>query len=215
MLYCSIAQGIFMNRRLVFALMVSLMVHAVVLLGVPTVPGRLREPFKKTEIYFAPQSRNVDKKNEHEVSAVKPPPFIKNTVPRPNNPRPQEMTVIKPEMIKTSIKEISLESAPLEEVLKKDPAYMDYYRYIREKIRKNAFQHYTSFEDGEVTLSFVILNTGRLETIQLANNSVVNETLKEIAWRSVELASPFPSFPAQLQKYPRLKFNISIQFRNQ
>ena len=203
-----------MDRRLAYALAISLMAHAAVLSGIRTIPATLLKSVKKTEIYFAPQLKKLDK-SEREIPAVKPPPYLKNTASGTNNPRPPDPTMLKPEMVMTSVKEISLESAPLEEALKKDPAYMDYYRYIREKIRKNAFQHYTSSENGEVTLSFVILSTGQLETIQLADSSVTSDTLKETAWRSVEGASPFPPFPAQLQKYPRLKFNISIQFQNQ
>jgi len=204
-----------MDRRLACALTISLLAHVAVFSGVRTLPVTLLKSVKKTEIYFAPQLKKLDKSNERAIPAVKPPAYLKNTASRTNTPRPQDLTALNPEMVMTSVKEISLESAPLEEALKKDPAYMDYYRYIREKIRKNAFQHYTSSENGEVTLSFVILSTGQLETIQLADSSAVNETLKETAWRSVDGASPFPPFPAQLQKYPRLKFNISIQFQNQ
>lgn len=93
-----------------------------------------------------------------------------------------------------------------------NPSYISYYQIIREKIRREAYQNYTSHETGEVHISFIISNAGMLKELQLIEEKTrANFQLKEAAKKSVKDASPFPNFPKELN-YPYLSFNVIISF---
>lgn len=100
------------------------------------------------------------------------------------------------------------------EKLQKSSAYMNYYRIIREKIRKKAYQSYKGQGQGKVYLNFNITNNGLLKAIQVGEGSVNNSSLKKMALLSIKESAPFPSFPKGLQEYSQLQFNISIYFKN-
>ncbi len=93
-----------------------------------------------------------------------------------------------------------------------NPSYISYYQIVREKIRRSAYKNYTRNEIGEVYISFVISNDGDIRDIRLIEpKTSASDYLKGIASRSVKDASPFPSFPKELD-YPQLSFNIVISF---
>jgi TonB family protein len=100
------------------------------------------------------------------------------------------------------------------EKLQKSSAYMNYYRIVREKIRKKAYQSYKGQGQGKVYLNFNITNNGLLKTVRVGKKSINNSSLKKIAVSSIKKSAPFPSFPKGLQEYSRLQFNISIYFKN-
>ena len=93
-----------------------------------------------------------------------------------------------------------------------NPTYISYYQIVREKIRRAAYQNYTRAETGEVYLTFVISNEGYLTEVRLVDEkSLASQYLKDTALKSVKDASPFPSFPKELN-YPQLSFNVVISF---
>ena len=122
--------------------------------------------------------------------------FVKPTVPKP------DVTAVK--------KKINLPPVDLNKI--DNPSYLSYYQIVREKIRRSAYQSYTKAETGEVYLTFLIARNGSLMDVRLnPERSSQSVYLKEVASRSIRVASPFPLFPKELD-YPQLSFNVIISF---
>jgi TonB family protein len=122
--------------------------------------------------------------------------------------------VIKPDVIaikkKITLPPIKPTDVDLDKI--NNPTYISYYQIVREKIRRAAYQNYTRIETGEVYLTFIISNEGYLTEVRLVEEkSPASPYLKEIALQSIKDASPFPSFPKELN-YPLLSFNVVISF---
>ncbi|MBD3264764.1 MAG: TonB family protein [Candidatus Omnitrophica bacterium] len=141
-----------------------------------------------------------------------PLPYIKNMVDKLISD--DKVKLSKPETIEKDIKSIILSEAPIDKALEKNPAYMDYYRLIREKIRSNSYSNYDTKSEGEVLVSFLIIKDGSLKKVSIDSKSIPSNELKQIALRSVRDSAPFPEFPQDLQNYSHLKFNVSIYFKN-
>jgi TonB family protein len=134
-------------------------------------------------------SKNID-------NMRRPSPFIKPAL-------------IKPDTIPIK-KKISL--PPVEPDKIKNPSYMGYYQFVREKIRRAAYYNYVRTVTGEVYLSFVIANDGKLLDLKfLEDKSSGNGYLKQTAIKSIKDSSPFPAFPKELD-YPQLSFTVIISF---
>lgn len=109
-------------------------------------------------------------------------------------------------------KKITLPPLPMNIDKINNPSYISYYQIIREKIRRAADQKYSGTELGKVDLSFLILRDGSLEKLELTEEkSSSSPYLREIASKSIKEASPFPSFPQDLD-YNQLSFNVVISF---
>lgn len=124
------------------------------------------------------------------------------------------VTARKPDFSKSRIvamkKKVSLPSLNTEKIT--NPDYLNYYQLIREKIKQTAYKNYTRLVNGEVYLSFIILNSGDLKEIRIdSGGSSGNNYLKNVAERSIRESSPFPKFPKDLD-YPELSFNVIISF---
>lgn len=120
----------------------------------------------------------------------------------------------KPQLSKPDIiaikKKIALTPVELNKIA--NSSYISYYQIVREKIRRCAYQNYTSQDTGEVYLSFAISSDGNLTNAKvLEEKSSPNLYLKEIALKSVKDASSFPAFSKDLD-YPQLTFNVIISF---
>lgn len=145
-----------------------------------------------------------------------PPPFVeRQKIQQANTSIPLPKAVFnKPSFAKPV--EISIRrkiSLPPIDVNKiNNPVYISYYQVVREKIKRSAYQNYSSTETGEVTVSFLISDNGYLKDMKLVEEkSSASPYLREIAARSVKDASPFPNFPRDLA-YPQLSFNLTITF---
>ena len=170
---------------------------------------------KTKEIKIVPEK--IEKITKKEVSTpvnTAPPVYTENILSKlieNDNFSPLE----KPQIFEKNIKEIIFSQiSENNKSLKKNPAYMSYYRLIREKIRASAYQNYTTTKKGEVIVNFMILNNGTLQKININPGSVSSRILRSIALKSVEESAPFPAFPAELSKYSQLQFNISIYFKS-
>ena len=97
----------------------------------------------------------------------------------------------------------------------KNPAYIGYYQFGRERIKRAAYQqNYAGREEGEVTVSFVIASDGTLRYVRLVEEaSCASPYLRDIAISSVKEAAPFPKFPSELD-YPQIPFTLTITFQN-
>lgn len=96
-----------------------------------------------------------------------------------------------------------------------NPSYVSYYQIVREKIKRAAYVYQNNLhsEIGEVYISFIISNDGRLQQVRtIEEKSSPILYLRDIALKSVKEASPFPDFPKDLD-YPSLSFNIIISFQ--
>ena len=204
------------------SLILSLVVHSTIFLTVPKLinnDSSLKGKSLKT-IEVIPQEIKTEKppelKNSNPslpASDVNPPPYLDNLVQKVLIDSDSKMSLDKINTLEQNSKSIIFSELPKEKELKKNPAYMDYYHLIRERIRANAYRYYDLPEEGEVALTFIILDNGKLHSIYLDEDSNDSRSLIRIALRSIEDAAPFPSFPEQL-KYPKLQFNISIYFKN-
>lgn len=220
------------DRVFRIAIMVSLALHGVLLLGNPSLnvfslkqkqdtvevsyiketkkplEEKKQSPSKMEPFLRLPPKITVDKKN--------PPPFMeKREVPGKNSaetlPKPafEKPIFAKPDIIAVK-KRITLPPVGLDKI--NNPSYISYYQIVREKIRRASYQNYTRTETGEVYLSFIISSDGYLkETLLSESKSSASPYLRAIALRSLKDASPFPKFPKELD-YPQLSFNIVISF---
>jgi len=203
----------------------SLAIHTVILVGIPPFFKQAAETDKnknstqKKEITIRPERiEKISLAPDREMAEPlqpKPLPYVEKILGKlldtKGTPRLQ-----KPQFFDESdkgIEEITV-SEPSREKLKDNPAYMDYYRLIREKIRASTYKNYDTNYQGEVFASFLILQDGRLQNIQFNPGKQQNQTLYKIAKRSIESAAPFPAFPSELKEYRYLRFNISIYFKN-
>ena len=208
--------------RWYLALSISLLLHITALVVIPKVALKktlTTKNIKQKDIEIITTSlKEIPHKketahNNKPLNTIKPPPYIKNLANKINIGNKNHVTMKKPKILDNSLKSIILAGLPREKELKKNPAYMDYYHLIREKIRVNAYRYYNSSSQGQVFLTFIVSNGGNLEEIYLNATSSENKELTEIALKSIKEAAPFPPFPPELN-YPRLQFNVSIYFKN-
>ena len=204
----------------VLAFGVSICIHIVILTGI-SVPWIVKkttlEPIEKTkELEILPQEiEKIKKEQIEEIEQVKPPPpCVDNLVQKIVIDETKDVSFDKPDVVVDKTKEIILSDIPQDKELKKIPAYMDYYRLVRERIRKNAYRYYTANIKGEVLLTFVVSQDGHLQRSYLNQGSVNNLMLRKIGIKSIKQSAPFPPFPEELKDYANLQFNISIYFKN-
>lgn len=205
------------------AITVSLLFHTAIFVGVPENFKKIfvkKNPVVKKkitkEIEITPERiEKMIKKPMVNPTSSKPLPYIENIMSKlmqNNNFSPLQ----KPQIFEKTIKEIVFNELPkkLTKILRKNPAYMSYYRLIRERIRTSAYLNYNITKKGEVSLNFLVQNDGSLKGVDLAPQSVKSKDLRKIALRSVQESAPFPEFPQELQQYSHLQFSISIYFKN-
>lgn len=94
--------------------------------------------------------------------------------------------------------------------------YLAYYELIREKIKRKLRTNYRNYYSyGDVNLVFTLNRDGSLSDVGIdQENSTSDEALAGIAVSSIKAASPFPSFPSELN-LPQASFNLTVSFRKQ
>jgi len=100
--------------------------------------------------------------------------------------------------------------------LQNQPSYINYFESVREKIKTIAKRNCPGyFRNSEVLLNFVVLSNGRLKQAKILEDSTnAGNRLRNIAIRSIREASPFSSFPEDID-LPELEFKLVISFQNQ
>lgn len=219
-----------MNKTWYIGILTSFLFHTYLLLGISggvfkqakksppekVVSIKLIKPIKKTIF------KNHSRKSKSEPKKL--PPYLKPTLNKKvikSNLVPEISDKIRfPEkenfFLRKSLKNIMLADVPQKTSLRKNPAYLNYYQLIRQKIRNRAYDNYeVSKGSGRVSLTFILNKNGTLKKISVDDFSPLNNfILKDIAVKSIKEATPFPDFPKELEKYQTLKFNISIQFNS-
>ncbi len=214
------------NRLLRFTLAVSLLAHGVIILARPgfnpfTPAPKLQEIavryIKEKDKPAQPKIPQSPGRPGGKVLGRAPLPYIEPAAA----PTPASQALFNkaqgfakpvfshPEMTAVK-KKISLPAMPAAKI--DNPTYISYYQIVREKIRRSAYQNYMHNVTGEVYVSFIIANDGRIKDVRLVEDkTTVNDYLQKVAVRSIRDASPFPAFPKELD-YPQLSFNIIISF---
>jgi TonB family protein len=216
------------------ALLVSLAVHGTILFQrlnlLPTLNQEKDKLKKEIEISYLEEkeepklkNKNEDSRKENvsrpplkiETKKITPPPFIdkENVFNSKSNSSLGEYFT-KPSLIKPDIiaikKKITLPAVDLDKI--DNPSYLNYYQIVREKIKRAAYQNYMRTETGEVYLTFTISNPGYLGQVRIIEEkSSGSSYLNSVALKSIKDASPFPTFPKELD-YPELSFNVVISF---
>lgn len=213
-----------LDKTLCIALLISLIFHLTIFLPLPCfMYPPIKRPLPPLKITYL-----VPKVTLAQTPRVKESPVLKT-----------ETKQIKKETVATedkTDKSLNIKKEPLKELVKlpqpkakqekivippelpkeKESLYLNYYQAIRNKIRSLVVQNYPRFiACGEVCLYFVLLSNGELKEIKIIEErSSQNQLLKEIAKRSVQQASPFSSFPKDLNQ-TQLSFNVIIAFETE
>ena len=224
----------FSDRVFQVAFLISFIVHGAILLGNPSLSlvFQQNKQEQKLEVSYVKPPRET-KTETPKAPAPKKEPFLKippritmeKKMPPPainkenifkikKTISPQGLSITKPALMKPDIiaikKKITLPPIDINKI--NNPSYISYYQIVREKIKRAAYQNYTGREQGEVTISFVVSNKGDLKELRLVEEkSHRSSYLRGTALKSIKEASPFPSFPKELD-YPQLSFNLTITF---
>ena len=209
-----------MNSQWNLALIISLLFHTAIIVEAPAIFKKkisIIQKEKEKQIEIVPKKiekiKEIAKHEKLELESPKPLPYVDNILTKLIE-KNTFSNLQKTQISQTALEKVSFSDVPTEKELKKNPAYMSYYRLIREKIRANTYQNYNTNRKGEILVDFLVLKSGDLEAVRLDPSSTSNKILREIALKSIKEAAPFPSFPDELKKYSHLKFTISIYFKN-
>lgn len=222
----------FSDRVFIITFIFSLTAHVVLLLQNPNFnildTKKAIERLEVRYIKTPPLQKEITEKLAHRQEPLlkmptnvlandrSPPPFIEKEKIFKRNRKTilADTDFTKPAMPKSEIvaikKRVYLPPIDMNKI--NNPSYINYYQIVREKIKRSAYRNYTRTEVGEIYLSFVISGDGTLKEVRLDENKSTPSTyLKEISLRSIHDASPFPTFPKELN-YPQLSFNVAISF---
>jgi len=204
------------DRSINMSLAVSVALHSFLLIKLPA-DSMLRplEPAKTVEVtYFRPRTLNRIPKTIKKTTQPK-------QVVQPEKPAPKQPVKIEqrkaPELkVAKAVKEKVTVSAPeFKAELVDDSAYMNYFQSLREEIRAIARRHCPGyFKNAEVFVAFTVMPNGRLKDVRvIEERTTAGSRLKNIAIRAVREASPFSSFPEEIDS-PELDFQLAISFQN-
>lgn len=157
---------------------------------------------------------------------MKVPPYLKQEqldaaqkdlgLDKPVLPAESESTMLVDEQEKDALERIARKLSVSKQVMaeiKQTPAYMEYYEFIRNKIKSAAMQRYTATGEGDVGIVFILSRRGDVVAAGVDKSfAQSSETLKRMALESVTRSSPFPTFPPELN-YQNLEFSLTIHFR--
>lgn len=122
-------------------------------------------------------------------------------------------SIFNPKEIKQTIQEENKQK--ITEDLNSNPVYAEYYKEVKSRISKVAYNGYTRSEEGEVHLVFVVKNDGEVKDIKVIEGKSSNSPyLRQIAIEAIKAVAPFPVFPEDL-KYKQLIFNIVLSYEIQ
>ncbi|MFC1594439.1 energy transducer TonB [Candidatus Omnitrophota bacterium] len=205
-------------------LLISLLIHCVIFITLPKFSeDLLKKSLHQLEITYHQFQVNpklleerVIKKDEavfkrQELAIVKQDTFLTKLMQKKDFLKNAFKVRQKPLVVNPSMKDKKIVIPELKSKIK-SPAYRSYYQTIREKIRDLAYLHYVRYGEGEVYLSFILVENGDVKQIKIFEDKSIDDFyLKDVAVKSIKEAAPFPPFPDQLE-YPELSFNVIISF---
>ena len=217
------------ERRLKYALLFSLLVHAAVLAQLSFTNIRyFGKAFPRVELTYykivpekkaqepkvAPdlKKKELDRKTEVRLQDKSHPPSFMQDISKMINefelPRKQAGAI--PEAPKQQININPLKS---EEI--KIPQYQSYYQILRRKLEDRLYTNidFTKSDVGEIYLTFIITADGNLKQFKIIEGRTkASGYLQETTIKSLQEAAPFLPFSSDLN-YPELPFNIVITYR--
>ena len=100
--------------------------------------------------------------------------------------------------------------------IKSTKDYIDYYQFIREKIRQHLKANYKAYRsEGDVRLIFSLNCHGMLLAANIDDTASTSDpVLRDITVASTAQASPFPAFPKALS-LPEMSFDVVVSFRKE
>ncbi|MBU4305183.1 MAG: TonB family protein [Candidatus Omnitrophica bacterium] len=221
------------NNVYITTFFISLSVHAVVLLPLPSLHRQVREstpqiatmnyllvklPAAMHETYHQQEQSIARNRQKQTEKSSQKKPVLKTTKPAAalkaeqcvENKQPQERESLA-SAAGTENKQIITRNSIAEKELAKDKTYISYYQLINQQLRQSVV-YPQKFSEGEVAISFVLGSDGSLRSVEIMNDIIPDDSLREAAIQIVKNASPFPPFPESLQK-SQLTFNVVICFR--
>ena len=92
--------------------------------------------------------------------------------------------------------------------------YLDYYGFVKEKIRTRLQENYKFYKgEGDVYVLFVLGSKGQLLSYSIDRlKSTKDDVLLHITGTSLMAVSPFPPLPKIISE-PKMSFSISISFK--
>lgn len=206
-----------MNRRDKVSLGVSIIFHFIIFTGIPDFEIKDKPEIKSRELKIIPEERfqkiPKDYTNTLNKGGFNKPPSYVEEIAKKTIIKGDEGYLLKKQNMILSSKEIIFTEINRDREIKKTPGYAAYYRFIREKIKKNAYDNYNSSARGVIYISFIVAKDGSLNSLKLIQGTDSPRELADIALKSIEDAAPFPPFPAELN-HPKLQFQVSIHFKN-
>lgn len=216
----------FSDRTFRIIFLISLLVHGIIFLyrmNFNSAVNKDKTETLKISYVRVPLKEKLLSQNNKKT---RPLPFLKlplRITAKPVQFEPQsqgklDSSLIKPALFKPDIagikEKISLSLSKTELNKIKDPSYISYSQLSREKIRRALYQNYgDSTVIGIINLAFVVSKDGSLKDVHIIENqSSANPFLRELALKSIQDASPFPPFPADLDYNTELPFNVEISF---
>lgn len=121
---------------------------------------------------------------------------------------------IKDAQKKASAKQTTQEVAKKEARIKSSKEYIDYYDFLKDKIRIRLQENYRFYKgEGDVYLSFTLTANGALLAYNIdRSRSSKDEVLLHMTGASLKAVSPFKPLPKAISA-PKMSFNITIAFK--
>jgi len=198
------------------AVMISIVIHAAVMLSLYRAPAFKTEQVRRDNVmvdYIPAEEPKKTDTSSREVKAV--------SVETPKVELPPKVEVkpiadAAPEADAVKQKEISDALARKQAEIRSTKDYINYYQLIREKIRSRLKDNYRpQFGEGDVSLLFVLASNGSLVSsdVDLPSSSP-KRLLRNIALMSLKDSAPFEPFPKAVS-LPKMSFTVTVTFKKQ
>jgi TonB family protein len=218
------------SRQFDIIFLLSIIVHAVFLLELPRL--RFIPPQKSlTNLEITYQKLKIEEAaNRKLLEAIEKRASLANL--RQNRPLPDTVKAGNPpsfaekaladKILVHKVQTPAIYERPVKDIVKlpqasspfiKNPAYINYYQIVRERIKSVARLDNPLSLTGEVFLTFILDANGQLRALRVVDEkSTSNPQLKNLAYSFIEKAAPFPVFPKNLP-HQQLSFNVIIEFK--
>ena len=213
-----------MERQLQVTLTASLLLHSAVLFTVPAVVRLPLPTARKTDIHVTYDKAQLAEPATPHTFGGSPPAQLAvapPAIPARDRLRPAPMadaalwdigTVPGAVRQRPQLPE-AIDLSKLTRLSSDSVAYVDYFRFLRERIRWAALRNYPQRNvEGEVYLAFTLTADGHVANAWIIEDrSTSDPGLRASSLESLRQAAPFPSFPGTLNR-PQMTFRIVIVY---
>ncbi len=214
-----------MERQLQIALTTSLLLHSAILFSVPAVVSLPLPKTRKADIEVTYDKYKFHEPAKPGTAAVGAGGVAQFAVPPsiPTRDRLRPAPTPDPVLLDAGVARGATRQRPqppeaidlsnLTQLSSDSVAYVDYFRFLRERIRWAALRNYPQRNvEGEVYLSFTLTANGQVaEARIIEERSTPDPALRTASLESLREAAPFPAFPKTLNR-PQMTFRIVIVY---